>query len=69
MPTRDERLLSLKTAVEEWHATESQRLEDEVTFLQSVVDGRTATGQLSADVQEFVSELTQEEIDAFLSEE
>lgn len=69
MSTRDERLLSLKSAVEDWHEREYQRLDNEATFLQSVVDGRTASGQLSADVAAFVSELTQDEIDEFLAEE
>lgn len=67
--TRDERLLSLQEAVEKWHEKESGRLEDEVTFLQSIVDGRTASGQLSADIVEFSSELIQEEVDDFLAEE
>lgn len=68
MTTRDERLLSLQTAVEEWFDRENERLQDEVTFLQSLIDGRTASGQLSAEIREFVSELTQDEVDAFLSE-
>ena len=69
MTTRDERLLSLKSAVEQWHEKEKERLDNEVAFLQSIIDGRTASGQLSAGVNEFVSELTQQEIDGFLSEE
>jgi hypothetical protein len=67
--TRDERLLELKTAVEQWHEKEVERLEAEVEFLQSIIDGRTSSGQLSGDVREFVSELVQEEVDDFLSEE
>lgn len=69
MSTRDERLLDLKTKVEEWHEKESTRLQDEVSFLQSIIDGRTASGQLSADIRQFVSELAQEEVDEFLAEE
>lgn len=66
MTTRDERLLSLKTAVEEYADREEQRLTDEVTFLESVRDGLASSGSLTRQTTEEASSLTQDEIDEFL---
>ena len=68
MTTRDERLLALKTAVEEWADREEQRLRDELEFLESVRDGLASSGGVSQVTTAVASELTQDEIDEFLSE-
>jgi len=68
MTTRDERLLALKTAVEEWADREEQRLEDEAEFLGSVRDGLASSGSLSRQTTAEASALTQDEIDEFLLE-
>lgn len=68
MTTRDERLLQLKTAVEEWADREEQRLQDEADFLRSVRDGLTASGTVSGAVTQVASQLTQDELDEFLEE-
>ena len=44
---RDKRLDALDKAVKEWAEKEKKRLEGDVTFLKSVVKGRTGAGQLS----------------------
>lgn len=68
MTTRDERLLSLKSAVEDWADREEDRLEDEADFLRSVRDGLTASGTVSGAVTQAASQLTQDELDEFLEE-
>jgi hypothetical protein len=68
MTTRDERLLQLKTAVEEWADREEQRLQDEATFLRSVRDGLTASGSVGTSVTQTTSALIQDEVDEFLVE-
>lgn len=40
---RDQILNELETAVEEWYARETERVEDEVSFLKSVLRGRTGS--------------------------
>lgn len=67
MTTRDERLLALKTAVEEWADREEEYLEKEVEFLESVREGLSSSGGLSEQTTEQASALTQDEIDEFLS--
>jgi hypothetical protein len=67
MTTRDERLLSLKEAVEEWGEREEERLEDEVAFLETVRD-RVDSGQLATANTAAASQLLQDEIDEFLEE-
>jgi hypothetical protein len=67
MTTRDERLLALKTAVDEWADREEQRYEDEVAFLESVRDGLSSSGSVSRSTTGEASALTQDEIDEFLS--
>ena len=68
MTAREDRLNALKDAVNEWADNETERYENERDFLQSVLEGRTSTGQLSAHISERASALTQEEINAFLTE-
>ena len=68
MTAREDRLNSLKDAVNEWADSETERLENERDFLQSVLEGRTNSGQLSAHITERASVLTEEEINAYLEE-
>ncbi|MHA2333766.1 MAG: hypothetical protein ACXAEU_17200 [Candidatus Hodarchaeales archaeon] len=68
MSTRDERLAALQDAVETWADKETERLEEEVSFLQSVFDGRTNGGQLSNFIVEEASVLLEKEINAYLTE-
>lgn len=68
MTAREDRLNAYKDAVNEWADEEIQRFENERDFLQSVLEGRTSTGQLSSHIEERASVLTEEEINAFLSE-
>jgi hypothetical protein len=68
MSTRDERLAALQEAVETWADKETERLEEEVSFLQSVFDGRTNGGQLSNFIVEEASVLLEKEINAYLTE-
>lgn len=63
MTTRDERLLALRTAVEEWAQREEDRLNAEKRFLESLP---TASGDLSESTTEAASALVQHEIDEFL---
>jgi len=68
MSERKDRLNALKDAVNEWADSETERLENERDFLQSVLEGRTNSGQLSDHIQERASVLTEEEINAYLAE-
>ena len=44
---RDRRLTALENATEEWGKKEKERLEGDVTFLKSVIKGRTGAGKLA----------------------
>jgi hypothetical protein len=66
MTTRDERLLQLKSAVEDWADRMEERLQDEADFLRSVRDGLTASGSVSNATTQAASQLTQDELDEFL---
>jgi len=68
MTAREDRLNALKDAVNEWADFETERIENERDFLQSVLEGRTNSGQLSAHINERASVLTEEEINAYLEE-
>lgn len=68
MPTRDERLTELQTAVDEWAQREEDRYEEEAAFLRSVFDGRTGGGQLSDYITAEASDLLNDEINAYLVE-
>lgn len=64
---RNGRLEALRSAVNEFANREIERLEGEVNFLNSVVEGRTSSGQLTTFNTEQVSALVEEEINAFLA--
>lgn len=44
---RDALLDRLKTAFDQWHDSETKRLTDEVTFLKSVLKGRTGSERVA----------------------
>ena len=63
---RDARLDALKTAVDTWADKETKRLQDEATFLKSVLMGRTGAGRLADQNVEDSSELVVNEVTVFL---
>lgn len=44
---RDDKLDRLQQALTEWHTAEKKRLQDEVTFLRSLLRGRTGSDRLA----------------------
>jgi len=64
---RDARLDALKEAVEEWADKEITRLEDEATFLKSILKGRTGAGRLTEQNVADASKLVVDEISQFLT--
>jgi hypothetical protein len=63
--TRDANLDALKRAVDEWAKKESERLENEVRFLRSVLQGRGASEAGTKNL-EAISKLVQAEVDDFI---
>lgn len=63
---RDARLDELKDAVTEWADKEKERLEDEVEFLKSVLQGRTGSGRLANENVSDSSAIVVDEINQFL---
>lgn len=63
---RDARLDALDRAVDEWGERETKRLGDEVTFLKSVIKGRTGAGQLADQGVADASNLLVQKIGQFL---
>jgi len=66
MTTREERLNRLKTAVIAFADAEEERLQNEVTFLESMLAGAAEGGVLGAEIEQVVSGLVEDELDAFL---
>lgn len=64
---RDARLTALKNATIEWADKEKQRLEDEATFLKSILKGRTGAGRLTNQNVADSSKLVADEISRFLT--
>ncbi len=64
---RDKRLTELKAATIEWADKEKQRLEDEATFLKSILQGRTGAGRLTNQNVADSSKLVVDEIAQFLT--
>jgi len=65
--TRNQRLDRLQSAFNEWHDREKSRLEDEVTFLKSVLRGRTGSERLSRANTAEAEVLVVNDISSFLS--
>ena len=63
---RNKRLDALNQAVIEWGEKEKKRLEDEVKFLKSVLNGRTGAGQLANQGVEDAKALLVDNIGQFL---
>lgn len=63
---RDERLDALKAATDEWADKATQQLEDEATFLKSILKGRTGAGRLANQNVADSSKLVTDEISRFL---
>lgn len=63
---RDARLDALKKATDEWADKEIKRLEDEATFLKSILKGRTGAGRLTNQNVSDSSKLVVDEISQFL---
>jgi hypothetical protein len=63
---RNERLNTLRDRTEEWADAELDRLEYEKEYLESVLSGRSPSGQLQQHLREFTSALVQDELDEFL---
>lgn len=64
---RDKRLDELQKATTEWADKETKRLEDEVKFLKSVLQGRTGAGRLTNQNVADASKLVVDEISQFLT--
>jgi hypothetical protein len=67
-PTEDDRnahLQALQDAVDDWAETETTRLDNEVTFLRAVLDGRNASDLGTKNLAQ-TSDLLQSEINDFL---
>lgn len=64
---RDARLTALKDATVEWADKEIKRLEDEATFLKSILKGRTGAGRLTNQNVADSSKLVVDEISRFLT--
>lgn len=63
---RDERLDALKAATDEWADKAIEQLEDEATFLKSILKGRTGAGRLANQNVADSSKLVTDEISRFL---
>jgi len=64
---RDARLDALKAAMKDWSTKEKKRLEDEATFLKSVLKGRTGAGRLTNQNVADSSKFLVDEISQFLT--
>jgi hypothetical protein len=64
---RDQLLDQLQEAADEWGDKEEARIENEVTFLKSVLKGRTGSERLAASNSSEGQALLSLEIDAFLT--
>lgn len=64
---RDARLDRLKQALDDWHTNEKSRLEDEASFLKSVLRGRTGSERLARENTAEAEVLVVEDITSFLS--
>ncbi len=64
---RDARLDRLQEAFDEWYDSERQRLEDEATFLKSVLRGRTGSERLSRENTTEAEVLVVNDITSFLT--
>ena len=64
---RNQLLDRLQSAFNEWHGREKSRLEDEATFLKSVLRGRTGSERVSRSNTSEAEVLVINDIDSFLA--
>jgi hypothetical protein len=64
---RNQLLDRLQSAFNEWHDREKSRLEDEATFLKSVLRGRTGSERVSRSNTSEAEVLVINDIDSFLA--
>jgi hypothetical protein len=64
---RNQILDELKQALDEWHDHETQRIDDEVTFVKSVLRGRTGSERLSRSNTSEARVLVIDDINSFLA--
>ena len=64
---RNQLLDELKTALDEWHDKEIKRIDDEVTFVKSVLRGRTGSERLTRSNTEQARVLVINDITSFLT--
>lgn len=64
---RDKNLSDLEKAVSKWGEVVQTRLENEVSFMRSVLEGRTGSKKAGTVTLDSASKLLQEEIDNFIT--
>lgn len=64
---RNALLDELQSALDDWHTQEIQRIDDEVTFIKSVLRGRTGSERLARSNTEEARILVINDIDSFLA--
>ena len=64
---RDARLNRLQTALDAWHEAERERLENEATYLKSVLRGRTGSERLARENTTEAEVLVIDDITSFLT--
>lgn len=64
---RNQLLDDLKTAADQWYAAEKKRIDDEVTFMKSVLRGRTGSDRLSRSNTSRATVLVIDDINSFLA--
>jgi len=64
---RDARLDRLQSALDDWHTAERKRLEDEATYLKSILRGRTGSERLARENTAEAEVLVIDDITSFLA--
>lgn len=64
---RDQLLDELRSATDQWYQAEKKRIEDEVTFLKSVLRGRTGSDRVSKSNTSQGTVLAINDINSFLA--
>lgn len=64
---RDQLLDELRTAADQWYQAEKKRIEDEVTFLKSVLRGRTGSDRVAKSNTNRGTVLAVNDINSFLA--
>lgn len=64
---RDQLLDDLQAAVDEWGDAEEKRINDEVSFMKSVLKGRTGSERLASANSAETQSILQHDVEAFLA--